>query len=36
MHEDSDWQLSIDLTQLVEHWHEDLEVMGSILTGGNF
>ena len=24
------------LAQLVEHWNEDLEVVGSILTGDNF
>ena len=32
-HEDSGWQLNVDLAQLVEHWHDDPEVMGSILTG---
>ena len=25
-HEDSDWQLNVDLAQLVRHWTEDLEV----------
>ena len=35
-HEDSGWQLNVDLAQLVRHWSEDLEVLGSILTGGNF
>ena len=35
-YEDSGWQLNADLAQLVEHWHDDPEVMGSIPTGGNF
>ena len=35
-HEDSGWQLNVDLAQLVEHGHDDPEVMGSILTRGNF
>ena len=33
---DSDWQLNVDLAQLVEHWHDDPEVLGSIPTRGNF
>ena len=35
-HEDSDWQLNVDLAQLVRHWSEDLEVLVSNPTGGNF
>ena len=35
-HEDSGWQLNVDLAQLVEHWLDDPEVMGSILTGAIF
>ena len=35
-HGDSDWQLIVDLAQLVEHWHGDPEVLCSIPTGGNF
>ena len=35
-HEDSGWQLNVDLAQLVEHWHDDPEVLSSISTGGNF
>ena len=31
-----DWQLNIDLAQLVEYWHDHLEVLGSIPTKGNF
>ena len=34
-HEDSGWQLNVDLAQLVRHWAEDLEVLVSNLTGGN-
>ena len=30
------WQLNVDLTQLVRHWPEDLEVLVSNPTGGNF
>ena len=32
-HEDSGWQLNVDLAQLVEHWPE---VLGSNPTGDNF
>ena len=35
-HEDSGWQLNVDLVQLVEHWPHDLEVLVSIPSGGNF
>ena len=35
-HEDSGWQLNVDLAQLVRHWPADLEVLVSNLTGGNF
>ena len=35
-HEDSGWQLNVDIAQLVRHWPEDLEVLVSNLTGGNF
>ena len=35
-HEDSGWQLSADLAQLAEYWPEDLEVLVSNPTGGNF
>ena len=35
-HENSDRHLNGDLAQLVEHWHDDPEVMGSILTGTIF
>ena len=35
-HEDSGWQLNIDLAQLVRHWPHDLEVLVSMPTGGNF
>ena len=35
-HEDSGWQLNVDIVQLVEHWPNDLEVLVSIPTGGNF
>ena len=35
-HKDSGWQLNVDLAQLIEHWHDDSEVMGSILTGAIF
>ena len=35
-HEDSGWQLYVDLAQLVEHWPHDLEVLVSIPSGGNF
>ena len=35
-HEDSGWQLNVDLAQLVRHWPHDLEVLVSNPTGGNF
>ena len=35
-HEDSGWQLNVDLAQLVRHWPKDLEVLVSNPTGGNF
>ena len=35
-HEDSGWQLNVDLAQLVRHWPEDLEVLVSNPTGDNF
>ena len=35
-HEDSAWQLNVDLAQLVRHWPNDLEVLVSNPTGGNF
>ena len=35
-HEDPGWQLNVDLAQLVRHWPEDLEVLVSNPTGGNF
>ena len=35
-HEDSGWQVNVDLVQLVEHWHDDPEVPGSIPTESNF
>ena len=35
-HEDSGWQLNVDLAQLVRHWHDDPEVLVSNPTGGNF
>ena len=35
-HEDSDWQLNVDLAQSVEHWHEDQRGSAFNLTGGNF
>ena len=35
-HKDLGWQLNVNLAQLVEHWHNEPEVLGSILTGGNF
>ena len=35
-HEDSGWQLNVDLAQLVRHWPHDLEVLVSNHTGGNF
>ena len=35
-HEDSGWQLNIDLAQFVEHWHDHPEVLGSIPTGAIF
>ena len=35
-HEDSGWQLNVDLGQLVEHWPHDLEVVGSNPAGENF
>ena len=35
-YEDSGWQLNVDLAQLVRHWPEDLEVLVSNPTGGNF
>ena len=35
-HEDSGWQLNVDWAQLVRHWPEDLEVLVSNPTGGNF
>ena len=35
-HEDSGWQLNVDLAQLVRLWPEDLEVLASIPTGGNW
>ena len=35
-HEDSGWQLNVDLTQLVKHWPEDLEVLVSNPTGAIF
>ena len=35
-HEDSGWQLNVDLAQLVRHWPEDLEVLVSIPARGNF
>ena len=35
-HEDSDWQLNVDLAQLVGHWPRDPKVLVSIPTGGNF
>ena len=35
-HEDSGWQLNVDLAQLVRHWPHDLEVLVSIPTEGNF
>ena len=34
-HEDSGWQLNVDLAQLVRHWPEDLEVLVSNPTGEN-
>ena len=33
---DSGWQLNVDLAQLIRHWYDDPEVIGSIPTGGNF
>ena len=35
-HEDTGWQLNIDLAQLVWHWPNDLEVLVSNPTRGNF
>ena len=35
-HEDSGWQLNVDLAELVRHWPDDLEVLVSNPTGGNF
>ena len=35
-HEDSGWQLNVDLAQLVRHWPDDPEVLVSNPTGGNF
>ena len=35
-HEDSGWQLNVDLAQLVEHYSGDLEFVGSKPTEGNF
>ena len=35
-YENSGWQLNVDLAQLVRCWPEDLEVMVSNPTGGNF
>ena len=35
-HQDSGWQLNVDLAQLVRHWPEDVEVLVSNPTGGNF
>ena len=29
-HEDLGWQMIVHLAQLLEHWHDDPEVMGSI------
>ena len=35
-HDDSFWQLNVDLAQLVMHWPEDLEILVSNPIGGNF
>ena len=35
-HEDSGWQLNVDLAQLVRHWPHDLEILVSNPAGGNF
>ena len=35
-HEDSGWQLNVNLAQLVRHWPEDLEVLVSNPTGSIF
>ena len=35
-HEDSDWQLTVDLAQLVTYWPEDLEVLVSRPQWGQF
>ena len=35
-HENSGWQLNVDLAQLVRYWPEDLEVLVSNPTGATF
>ena len=35
-HEDSGWQMNVNLAQLVRHWPEDLEVLVSLPTVSNF
>ena len=35
-HEDSGWQLNVDLAQMVGHWPHDPEVLVSNSTGGQF
>ena len=35
-HDDSGWQLNVDLAQLVRHWPEDLEVQGFKSHWGQF
>ena len=35
-HEDSGWQLNVDLAQLVDHWHDDPEVITPVPPGANF
>ena len=35
-HGDSGWQLNVNSAHSVGHWHDDQEVLGSILIRGNF
>ena len=35
-YEDSGWQVNVDLAQLVEHWYDDSEVLGSNRLGPIF
>ena len=35
-HEDSDWQLNVELAKLSQHWSHDPEVVSLNPTGGNY